>query len=293
MMITKFKKYFLFIILMFFSINTTSATTNDNIVDFKKKGSITITLNELKENTPVSNASITIYKLADAISDNSNLSFNYHESLLPYEKDIKDGNITNEILEVVKDNEIVNFSDKTNSDGIVEFNNLDLGLYLIEQTNNVEGYSVVSPFLVYIPKVIDNKWIYDIESTPKVDIIRLFDLSVEKVWNVSAGTDIPNKVVIELLKDNEVIDEIELNKENNWNYTWKQIEKSDKYSVREKDVPDGYTVTYEEKDSKFIVTNTLKLVQTGNNKLISPILALLGLILITIGFILEKRNKYE
>ena len=292
-MINKLKKYFLFIILMLFSINTASATTNDDIVDFNKKGTIKITLKELKEDTFVSNASITIYKLADATSKDSNLAFNYHKSLLPYENDIKEGNITNEILKVVKENEIINFNKTTNEQGIVEFTNLDLGLYLVTQTNTVEGYSIVSPFLVYIPKDIDNKWAYDIESSPKIDIIRLFDITVEKIWNVSTDTNIPNEVTIELLKDNEVIDEIKLNKENNWTYTWKQIEKNDKYSVKEKNVPKNYTVTYEKQDNKFIVTNTNKLVQTGINKLISPFLALTGLILITIGFILDKRKKYE
>ena len=250
-------------------------------------------VNEIEENDPVSNASITIHKLADATSKDSNLTFDYHEKLQEYENDLKDGNITNEILKVVKENEITNFSNTTDNQGIVEFTDLDLGLYLIEQTNKVEGYSKIDPFLVYIPKVIDNKWIYDIESTPKVDIIRLFDLTVEKVWNVSTNTDIPKLVTIELLKEDEIIDTIKLNEENNWNYTWKQIEKSDEYTVREKNIPEGYTVTYTKEDNKFIVTNTKNLVQTGTNKLISPILALSGLILITLGFILEKRKKYE
>lgn len=292
-MINKLKKYFLFIILMFLSINTAKATTNDNIVDFTKKGTIKITLKELKEDTFVSNASITIYKLADANSKNSNLAFNYHEKLLPYEKDIKEGNITNEILKIVEGNNLSNFNKVTDDNGIVLFDNLDLGLYLVTQTNTVEGYSKLSPFLVYIPKDVDNKWTYNIDSTPKVDIIRLFDLTVEKVWNVATDIDIPNEVTIELLKENEVVDKVKLNKENNWTYTWEQIEKNDKYSVKEKNIPEGYTVTYEREDNKFIVTNTKELVQTGTNKLISPILALSGLILITVGFVIEKRKKYE
>ena len=77
-----------------------------------------------------------------------------------------------------------------------------------------------------------------------------------------------------------------LNKENNWTHTWEQIEKSDKYQVKEKNIPTGYTVTYTKEDNKFIITNTKELVQTGKNNLVSPILALSGLMLITIGFII-------
>lgn len=289
-------KYFLFIIMMLIGIKQVSAldtTTNDNIVDFSKKGSIEITLSEVSENLPVSNADITIYKIADAISKDNNLSFNYHESLKESEFDLKEAKITNEILEIVTENEIPNFSKTTNNIGVVEFANLDLGLYLVTQTNQVEGFSSIAPFLVFIPKVIDNKWTYDIKATPKVDIIRLFDLTVEKVWNVSTNTKVPNEVTIELLKDNKVIDTIKLNNENNWNYTWKQIEKSDDYTIREKDIPIGYTATITKEDNKYIITNTKELVQTGKNNLISPILALSGLMLITIGFIIEKRKNYE
>ena len=46
-----------------------------DIVDFNKKGTITIELIESTDNNKVSDAEITIYKLADAIDLNNNLSF--------------------------------------------------------------------------------------------------------------------------------------------------------------------------------------------------------------------------
>ena len=81
----------------------------------------------------------------------------------------------NLMKEIIKENKLPNFSSTTNNQGVVKFTNLDLGLYLIEQQNQIEGFSKIDPFLIYIPKVIDNKWSYDIKATPKVDIIRLFD----------------------------------------------------------------------------------------------------------------------
>lgn len=274
-------------------VNPVLADTNDNIVDFDKKGSISITLSEVTEDMKVSGADITIYKVAGAYSKDSNLAFNYHESLKDYETDLKDGNITDEILDVITENDVSNFSGTTNELGIVTFTNLDLGLYLVIQTNQVEGYSKIEPFLVFIPEVIDNKWVYDIEAEPKIDIIRLFDLTVDKVWNVSTDVIIPSSVTIELLNGNEVIDTITLNSENNWTYTWKQIEMSDEYSVKEKEVPTGYTVTYSQDENKFIVTNTKSLVQTGRSFWTSPFLTGIGLLFIVVGIILEKRKKYE
>ena len=119
------------------------------------------------------------------------------------------------------------------------------------------------------------------------------DITVEKKWDIADSSTQPKEVTIELLKDGEVIDTVVLNDENNWTYTWYQIEESDTYSVKEKDVPSGYTDTYRQEDNKFIVTNTKTLVQTGQNIIFIEILLSFGIILIITGLILNKRNKYE
>ena len=293
MMITKRIKCFLIFVLGIMIVKPVLADTSDNIVDFSKKGSISITLGEDEENIKVSGADVTIYKIADAYSKDSNLAFNYHESLKDYELELNGGNISEKVLEIIANNEIINFSATTNELGTVIFTDLDLGLYLVIQTNRVEGYSKIDPFLVFIPEIIDNIWVYDVNAEPKVDIIRLFDLSVEKVWNVSTNINIPESVIIELLINDEVIDTVTLNNKNNWTYTWRQIELSDKYSVKEKEVPSGYTVTYSREGNKYIVTNTKSLVQTGRVAWIAPILAIFGLSFVVVGVILEKRKKYE
>lgn len=293
MMISKKIKYLLTFIMLFTGILPVYADDNSNIVDFSKKGSISITLTEEIENTNISGAEITIYKVADAISENNNLKFSYDNKLNSCKDDLDNANITSNVLNCVKNSNVANYSNITNEYGIVKFNNLDLGLYLITQSNQIEGYSKITPFLVMIPEILDNNWNYTINASPKVDIIRLFDLSVEKVWNVSNKNDIPKEITIELVKNNEVIDTITLSNENNWTYTWTQIEKSDEYLVREKNVPTGYTVTYHQEDNKFIVTNTKTLAQTGQRLWINLLLVAVGLLFIGIGTVLKKRKKYE
>ena len=117
------------------------------------------------------------------------------------------------------------------------------------------------------------------------------DITVEKKWDIADSSTQPKEVTIELLKDGEVIDTVVLNDENNWTYTWYQIEESDTYSVKEKDVPSGYTDTYRQEENKFIVTNTKTLVQTGQNHLISIILTVSGLILIVLGYAYNKKES--
>lgn len=269
------------------------AEESTNVIDFSRKGSISIVLSDSLGDNKVEGAEVTIYKVADAIDKDNNLAFDYYESLNSCKADLDEGNITNKVLDCVIDGEVVSYDAVTDTEGNVLFTNLDLGLYLVTQKNQVEGYSKFDSFTVMIPQMQDNQWIYDIEAEPKVDIIRLFDLTVEKVWNVSTNVTTPKEVIIELLKDDEVIDTVTLNNENNWSYTWKQIEMSDKYLVKEKEVPSGYTVTYSQDGNKFVVTNTKSLVQTGRSIWTTPILATIGLLFVVVGIILEKRKKYE
>lgn len=265
---------------------------NNNIIDFTKKGNISVTLSDGNGNL-VEGANIKIYKLAEAYSNNNNLDFNYNESLEVCSESIKENNLNNETLECIYNSDLFTLEDTTNESGYTSFDNLDLGLYLVEQTNKVEGYSKIDPFLVYIPIVKENNWIYNIKATPKTDIIRLMDVIVEKKWDIVNSNNQPKEVTIELLKDEEVIDTVILNDENQWTYTWYQIEESDSYSVREKNVPEGYTDTYRQVENKFIVTNTKTLVQTGQNILIVELLAIFGLFFIVIGSIINKNNRYE
>lgn len=119
------------------------------------------------------------------------------------------------------------------------------------------------------------------------------DVIVEKKWDIQNSKSTPESVIIELLKGEEVIDEVILNNENNWTYTWSQIEESDEYSVKEKVVPEGYTVTYRQEGNKFIVTNIRTLVDTGQNYLIWLLLGTIGLGLVIFGVIYDKKSKYE
>ena len=72
--------YLLTIIILLMSTTKVLANTNNNIVDFSKKGTITITLINDDTNL-VEGANIKIYKLADAYSNNNNLDFSYNSNL--------------------------------------------------------------------------------------------------------------------------------------------------------------------------------------------------------------------
>lgn len=268
-----------------------------NALDFTKKGSIEITLIEKEEQTKINGAELTIYKIADAKEENHNLVFEYVNELSDCKvslDNLDNDNISEEINKCLNDS--IKGISLVTEDGKVNFEDLDLGLYLVKQTNKVEGYSVITPYLVMIPRVINDEWTYNVTSKPKTDIIRVIDLKVTKVWNkansnISSSINLPKEIEIELSKNGEVIDTVKLNSANNWEYTWKDLEKSDMYNVREVNVPKGYTVTYQKEGNLFIVTNTTSLVQTGNMPWLVEIIGGIGLIFIVISLIYNKNEQ--
>lgn len=290
----KGKKFWLLVFLLLISVNVKASE-----IDFKKLGKVEITLKEKVENKLIDGAELTIYKVADAKEDNHNLVFEYVEELKSCEvslKNLKEENLSEEINKCVSD-KVVGKS-KVTENGKVTFDNLELGLYLVRQTNKVDGYSKISPYLVMVPVSNDSKWNYEVVSNPKTDIIRVMDLSVKKVWATSVSnvnlSNIPDYVEIALLNNGEVIDTIKLNEDNNWEYTWTDIEKSDAYTVKEINVPKGYTVTYQREDNTFIVTNTTTLVQTGNMPWLVGVFGGLGLILVLTSIVYTRvKNEQD
>lgn len=269
----------------------------DSIVDFNKKGSLTITLMESESSEYISGASIKVTKIASAYLDNnSNIAYEFVEELKNSNiilDDLTKEDLLKDILKYMEENNIELNGDINNTDdlGKVSFNDLDLGLYIISQENIVEGYSSIDSYLLTIPTIIDNEWVYDIDSLPKTELIKLIDVSVEKIWK-NNRISIPDSVTIELLKDEEVIDSVTLSEENEWKHVFERLPISDSYSVREKNVPKGYKVTYKQDgDYSFTVINTNKLPQTGEYTFIIPILVSLGIILIGIGLYLDKRGN--
>ena len=284
---------FLIMILLINFINVNA----DSIVDFNKKGSLTITLMESESSEYISVASIKVTKIASAYLDNnSNIVYEFVDELKNSNiilDDLTKEDLLKDILKYMEENNIELNGDINNTDdlGKVSFNDLDLGLYIISQENIVEGYSSIDSYLLTIPTIIDNEWVYDIDSLPKTELIKLIDISVEKIWK-NNRISIPNSVTIELLKDEEVIDSVTLSEENEWKHVFERLPISDSYSVREKDVPKGYKVTYKQDgDYSFTVINTNKLPQTGEYTFIIPILVSLGIILIGIGLYLDKRGN--
>lgn len=122
------------------------------------------------------------------------------------------------------------------------------------------------------------------------------DLTVNKVWvdeNDEHGIR-PNFVLVTLYNGNDAVDMVTLSAWNNWSYTWKGLDGSCDWSVIETGIPKDYVPSYRTKDGVVTITNTSKLIQTGQLKWPVPILGGLGIVLIFLGILaIRKKTKKD
>lgn len=264
------------------------------IYAMEETGSVSVSLKEDGKGIP--DAGVTLYKVASAkkLLDGFGLAFTEKFSNFNGKtQDIGNDSFASAAADYVHENGLTGVENKTDSNGSAFFGNLDLGVYLALQSESVDGYTDFAPFIITVPVEENGDYVYNVQAEPKTDIMHLVDISVHKVWNDDQSASRPNSVEIALYKDNDIVDTAVLNNENNWQFTWKNYPKNDSYSVKEINVPNGYTVTYSKTDFDFTVTNTSVLIKTGQLQWPIPVLAVSGLILFVIGWKLTYKKKNE
>ena len=157
------------------------------------------------------------------------------------------------------------------------------------------------PMLISLPSLTEkDEWLYDVEVSCKFDsetIPAFVERKVQKVWKDDGNEEKrPEKIAVQLLENGTVVDTVALSKENNWEYTWENLDGGSRWQVAEAEVPDGYTVAITQEGTLFIMTNTRpfepppKLPQTGMLWWPVPVLACGGLLLIVIGCFMRRRR---
>lgn len=289
----KLKLFTALLLSAFLFVTSISALASENAeVNFDKKGSISI---ELKtEDTVVPGAGFTLYRVAKIEPTEKGVRYSYareFDSFGGNPDDLQDSASIKRLAEYADKNKAVGIVKTTNEKGFAKFDDLNLGLYLIVQTGSVNKFSDCSPFLISLPTKQGGKWVYDIDASPKADIVKLVDITVKKVWS-DDGKNRPKNVTMWLCKQGKIVDKAILNKANNWAHTWEDKPGGDSWSVRES-VPKGYIASYKQNGYVFTVTNTAGLVQTGQLIWPIPVFAAAGILFLALGCYLLSRREND
>ena len=205
----------------------------------------------------------------------------------------------------------------TNENGGVVMGDIEKGLYLLTgdkvAVDDVMYFPL--PTLLTMPSyTTSGTAVYEIQIEPKYEFRPIdgekLERKVLKIWRDEGyEKERPKEITVRLLRDGEVYDEQKLNAENNWRYTWAELDAIYSWQVVEVDVPDDYEVSIEQQGITFTVTNTYKepppdtppdepppekLPQTGMLWWPVPVLLAVGIVFCILGFKLcAPRRRVE
>ncbi|MCI8496724.1 MAG: Cna B-type domain-containing protein [Clostridiales bacterium] len=279
-------------------------------VDTSRKGSVRIVFSD--EEQPVAKTPFSLYRVAEISSEAQFLLtedfMKYHVSLDNLDSEgwrvlanTLSGYVSRDQLSPMAHGE-------TDDSGALTFSGLSVGLYLVvgEPHKAGEWLYTPQPFLICLPSPDrDGNWKYNTVAEPKYDRRQYpQDETVQrralKVWK-DDGEERPKEIVVQLLQNGKVYEEATLNADNNWNHTWNRLNAEDHWQLVEKTVPDHYTVTVEQQDMTFVITNTRSgsetsssappdLPKTGQLWWPVPVLAGLGVIAFLTGWLKYRKG---
>lgn len=193
----------------------------------------------------------------------------------------------------------------TNQAGEAIFTQMETGLYLVVGQKVEIGSYVYefAPFMVALPGLDGDEWNYDVLCDVKhTRTAQMCDIQIVKVWNDAGYTKLrPMRILVDLYCDGEVAGTVELSAENNWSYTFADLESAHEWTVREQTVPSGYAASYAEQNGAWVITNTLvaspttapDIPQTGLTWWPVPVMGLLGAALFIIGWAMRRKWRNE
>jgi hypothetical protein len=160
--------------------------------------------------------------------------------------------------------------------------------------------------LVALPGLgADGLWQYEVAVTSKSKAIppaetdEEIEFKVLKLWKGDNGrSDRPQSIEVEIFRDGVSYQTVILSEENHWTYSWNAADDGAIWKVVERNIPTGYTMTVEERETSFVLTNTRPpdkpdIPQTGDTTNIMLYFVLMnvsGIMLIILG-IAGKRKR--
>ncbi len=140
-----------------------------DVPDLSRKGAVTVTVR--MGDTPVSGGSLTLYLVGDIAEDDGNYSFTLTESFATSGVSLDDLSAP-ELAEMLAEHAagVSGLTKTIGADGSAAFTELELGLYLVAQTEAAPGYSQLTPFLVSVPYLEDGTYQYEVDATVKGEL---------------------------------------------------------------------------------------------------------------------------
>lgn len=282
-----------------------AASTADAVEPIITEKECSLTLSYACEDTAFSGAEVKLYRIAEVSADfQYTLTQPFEDSGLILNDIQTNGewNVIRSTLEthILANNLSPEFTSVTNADGQASFDALKTGMYLAIVSQDVR-YQFDSALIPLPGLGTDGIWQYQAsvnakgEVLPPVEPDEEVELKVLKLWKDDNRKDRPKSIKVEIFCNATSYKTVILSEENQWTYTWPAKTDGSNWYVVERNVPEGYTVTVEKRQSTFVLTNTWtptepddpgKFPQTGDTMNILPYVLIMvsaGVLLIILG----------
>ena len=294
-----------------------AASTSDAIEPIVPDNKCSLTISYCYGETVFSDVSVKLYRIAEVSADFQyalTQSFEASGLILNGIQSVGEWNVVRSTLEahILAYGIEPDTTSVTNQNGQVCFDSLGTGMYLavVNQVAQGDLHCRFDSALVALPGLgQDGRWQYEVsvnakaEVMPPIDPDKKIDLKVLKLWRGDEGRpDRPESVEVEIFRDGISYEKVILSEENHWSYTWSAKDDGANWSVVERNVPRRYTMTVDERESSFVITNTLisstpdvpsKPSQTGDTSNIMLhvlLMTLSGTMLIILGVTRKKMD---
>lgn len=140
------------------------------VVDVNRTGSIRVSLYDTETSEAVGGGELILYRVANVKKSNADLSFVYtngFEDCGIELGDLSESDLAAQLVEKLSDTAESTIR-TVSEDGVAEFDDLPVGLYLIVQEQTAEHYSPIRPFIVTVPIEENGHYVYEVDALPKV-----------------------------------------------------------------------------------------------------------------------------
>ena len=248
-----------------------AVSTSDAKAPISTEGKCTLTLSYICRETAVADVPVKLFRVADvSASAQYSLTDAFAASgveLNGIRSSAEWNTIRSTLESYILANEIdADFSARTDQNGDSRFDELKPGLYLLSAAQVVQNgwrYSFDSA-LISLPGLNeDGLWLYRLTVTPKSAAIpdepdEEIQYKILKLWKDENGQEKrPESIDVEIFRNGKSYQTLSLSEAENWSYTWTAEDDGAVWKVAERNIPAGYSVTVEEKNATFILTNTL------------------------------------
>lgn len=143
------------------------------VPDGNRKGTVTVEMEY--DGRAVAGGILTAYRVGQIKEEDGNWFFEKTDAMTAFGgsyEDIGSAELAEKAAAFVEKHQLPAYGTAKNRNGKAVFSGLELGLYLVVQTEASEGYEPLKPFLVSVPMSEDGGYVYEVNAEGKFELHR-------------------------------------------------------------------------------------------------------------------------